>query len=72
MKQYPSSKTFSPSENRSGAVSELYDLAHPQAVLQCAVLGCFFGEGAESLRDSDGTNYSLVTRCRLLQLKKKS
>lgn len=47
MKQYPSSKTFSPSENRSGAVSELYDLAHPQAVLQCAVLGSFFGEGAE-------------------------
>lgn len=45
MKQYPSSKAFSPSENKSGAVSELYDLAHPQAVFQCAVLGCFLGKG---------------------------
>lgn len=48
MKQYPSSKTFSPSENRSGAVSELYDLAHPHAVFQCAVLGCFLGKGLKA------------------------
>lgn len=48
MKQYPSSETFSPSENRSGAVSELYDLAHPQAVFQSAVLGCFLGKGLKA------------------------
>jgi len=48
MKQNPSSKTFSPSENRSGSVSELCGLACPQAVFHSAVFGCFLGKGLKA------------------------
>lgn len=48
MKQNPSSEAFSPSENRSGSVSELCGLAYPQAVFQSAVLGCFLGKGPKA------------------------
>lgn len=48
MKQNPSSETFSPSENRSGSVSELCGLAHLQAVFQSAMLGCFLGKGLKA------------------------
>lgn len=48
MKQNPSSEAFSPSENRSGSVSELCGLAYPQAVFQSAVLGRFLGKGPKA------------------------